>query len=111
MAGGMVQEWFLVVLLVVVAFLMMMTLDVGAGATTTSVPPLYVFGDSTVDTGNNNYINTTEDFRSNFPPYGQDFFGKPTGRFSNGRVIVDFIGELSHELSIEKELKHCYSCL
>lgn len=103
----MVQEW------VLVAFLMMAAVDVGVGATTTttSVPALYVFGDSTVDTGNNNYINTTEDFRSDFPPYGQDFFGKPTGRFSNGRVIVDFLGELLHELSVEKELKHCCSFL
>ncbi|BFI08491.1 hypothetical protein MPTK1_2g22360 [Marchantia polymorpha subsp. ruderalis] len=56
-------------------------------------PPLIVFGDSTVDTGNNNYINTTEDFLANFPPFGKDYFDKPTGRFSNGRVYVDFICE------------------
>lgn len=58
-----------------------------------SVPALYVFGDSTVDCGTNNYINTTQAFRGNFPPYGKDFFKNPTGRFSNGRVIVDFIVE------------------
>lgn len=52
---------------------------------------VFVFGDSIVDTGNNNNILTTA--KCNFPPYGRDFMGgKPTGRFSNGRVPSDFIG-------------------
>lgn len=62
--------------------------------TTTSakVPALIVFGDSSVDAGNNNYIPTIA--RSNFKPYGRDFYGsKPTGRFSNGRIPSDFISE------------------
>ncbi|KAK1275843.1 GDSL esterase/lipase [Acorus gramineus] len=51
---------------------------------------LLVFGDSSVDPGNNNRLSTT--FKSNFPPYGKDFFnGKATGRFSNGRLPTDFI--------------------
>ena len=51
----------------------------------------YVFGDSTVDPGNNNYIKTP--FRSNFPPYGRDFSNQvPTGRFTNGRLATDYIG-------------------
>ncbi|KAL4012108.1 hypothetical protein IC575_029191 [Cucumis melo] len=55
-----------------------------------SVSALLVFGDSTVDPGNNNFIPTI--FRSNFPPYGRDFpFHIPTGRFSNGRLSTDFI--------------------
>lgn len=55
------------------------------------VSGFYVFGDSTVDPGNNNYINTP--FRSNFPPYGRDFTNHvPTGRFSNGKLSTDFIG-------------------
>lgn len=54
-------------------------------------PPLIVFGDSTVDTGNNDYINTTLDFSANFHPYGQQSFGKPSGRFCNGQVFVDYI--------------------
>ncbi|XP_010266001.1 PREDICTED: GDSL esterase/lipase EXL3-like [Nelumbo nucifera] len=57
-----------------------------------SVPALLVFGDSYVDTGNNNYLATVA--KSNFPPYGEDFpGGKPTGRFSNGRVLSDLIAE------------------
>ncbi|GMH05485.1 hypothetical protein Nepgr_007325 [Nepenthes gracilis] len=51
---------------------------------------LFVFGDSTVDPGNNNYFHTLD--RSNFPPYGTDFPNHiPTGRFSNGRLATDFI--------------------
>ncbi|KAF3329504.1 GDSL esterase/lipase [Carex littledalei] len=56
------------------------------------VPAIIVFGDSTVDTGNNNYIRTV--FKSNFKPYGRDLQGgNATGRFSNGRLAVDFISE------------------
>ncbi|KAE9599522.1 hypothetical protein Lal_00039487 [Lupinus albus] len=56
------------------------------------VPSIIVFGDSSVDTGNNNFIPTMA--RSNFKPYGRDFFnGNPTGRFSNGRIPPDFISE------------------
>lgn len=56
------------------------------------IPAVIVFGDSSVDAGNNNYIPTIA--RSNFVPYGRDFAGgRPTGRFSNGRIPTDFISE------------------
>ncbi|KAK7333734.1 hypothetical protein VNO80_30511 [Phaseolus coccineus] len=56
------------------------------------VPAIIVFGDSSVDSGNNNFIPTMA--RSNFQPYGRDFFnGNPTGRFSNGRIPPDFVSE------------------
>ncbi|XP_040381079.1 GDSL esterase/lipase At4g26790-like [Oryza brachyantha] len=54
------------------------------------VPAVIVFGDSTVDTGNNNVIATA--LKSNFPPYGRDI-GAATGRFCNGRLPPDFISE------------------
>ncbi|KAI3737771.1 hypothetical protein L2E82_27783 [Cichorium intybus] len=54
---------------------------------------LFVFGDSFFDPGNNNYINTTTLDQSNFPPYGETYFRFPTGRFSDGRIIPDFILE------------------
>ncbi|KAI3773265.1 hypothetical protein L1987_47790 [Smallanthus sonchifolius] len=54
---------------------------------------LFVFGDSLVDSGNNNYINTTTDFQANFWPYGISYFNPPSGRFSDGRLIHDFIAE------------------
>ncbi|KAK3413604.1 hypothetical protein EUGRSUZ_I02153 [Eucalyptus grandis] len=56
---------------------------------------LFIFGDSINDAGTNNYINTTADFRANFPPYGNTFFHNPTGRFSDGRLIADFIAEFA----------------
>ncbi|KAK9089781.1 hypothetical protein Scep_028863 [Stephania cephalantha] len=62
------------------------------GESSAKVPAVIVFGDSTVDAGNNNGISTM--LKSNFMPYGRDFEGgKPTGRFSNGRVPGDFISE------------------
>ncbi|KAE8659683.1 GDSL esterase/lipase [Hibiscus syriacus] len=57
-----------------------------------NVTCVVVFGDSSVDPGNNNYIATP--MKGNFFPYGKDFFrGRPTGRFSNGRLATDFIAE------------------
>ncbi|CAN4094015.1 unnamed protein product [Withania somnifera] len=68
-----------------------------------SIPAVIVFGDSTVDTGNNNGLKTI--MKVNYPPYGKDFVGgKPTGRFSNGKVPPDLIVE---ELGI-KELLLAY---
>lgn len=56
------------------------------------VSSIIVFGDSTVDSGNNNHISTV--LKSNFRPYGRDFNGGlPTGRFSNGRIATDFISD------------------
>ncbi|KAK9285534.1 hypothetical protein L1049_024729 [Liquidambar formosana] len=56
------------------------------------VSAVIVFGDSSVDAGNNNRLSTIA--KSNFEPYGRDFAGgRPTGRFSNGRIPSDFISE------------------
>lgn len=50
----------------------------------------FVFGDSLVDSGNNNYLATTA--RADSPPYGIDYpTGRPTGRFSNGLNLPDVI--------------------
>ncbi|XP_075112314.1 GDSL esterase/lipase At5g45960 [Nicotiana tabacum] len=55
-----------------------------------SVSAVLVFGDSTVDSGNNNYISTIS--KCDFPPYGRDFLNHiPTGRFTNGRLVTDYI--------------------
>ncbi|KAG8648072.1 hypothetical protein MANES_09G145900v8 [Manihot esculenta] len=52
----------------------------------------FVFGDSLVDNGNNNYLATTA--RADSPPYGIDFpTHRPTGRFSNGLNIPDYISQ------------------
>ncbi|KAM5565191.1 GDSL esterase/lipase [Rosa sericea] len=65
-----------------------------------TVPAVFMFGDSIVDTGNNNNLTTI--IKSNFPPYGRDFpGGVPTGRFSNGKVASDFVVE---ELGVKEYL-------
>ncbi|PHT69841.1 GDSL esterase/lipase [Capsicum annuum] len=78
------------------------------------VSAIFIFGDSTADPGNNNYMKTP--FKSNFLPYGKDFLNHlPTGRFTNGMLANDFIARyvgvkeyvppyLDQSLSIE-ELK------
>ncbi|KAF5188863.1 GDSL esterase/lipase [Thalictrum thalictroides] len=74
--------------LIVLQFCFLLLLD----QTEAKVSAVIVFGDSSVDAGNNDYIHTIG--RSNFPPYGRDFYGgKPTGRFCNGRLSTDFISE------------------
>lgn len=56
------------------------------------VPAMFIFGDSLIDNGNNN--NLPSFAKANYYPYGIDFNGGPTGRFSNGYTIVDEIAEL-----------------
>lgn len=55
----------------------------------------FIFGDSLVDAGNNNYLPTLS--KANIPPNGIDFKasrGNPTGRYTNGRTIGDIVGKL-----------------
>ncbi|KAJ1400107.1 SGNH hydrolase superfamily [Sesbania bispinosa] len=56
------------------------------------VPAMFVFGDSLVDNGNNNHLASFA--KANYFPYGIDFIGGPTGRFTNGYTVVDEIAEL-----------------
>ncbi|XP_010040149.1 GDSL esterase/lipase 5-like [Eucalyptus grandis] len=47
---------------------------------------LFIFGDSLNNAGINNYINTVSS-------YGEIFFHCPTGSFTDGRLIADFIAK------------------
>ncbi|XP_059638885.1 GDSL esterase/lipase At5g08460-like [Cornus florida] len=61
-------------------------------AHSTSPPAIYVFGDSAVDAGNNNFLDI--EIKSNFAPYGIDYpGGVATGRFTNGLTFADFISQ------------------
>ncbi|KAK3030676.1 hypothetical protein RJ639_035880 [Escallonia herrerae] len=54
----------------------------------------FVFGDSLVDAGNNDFLFTLS--KADSPPYGIDFTpsgGQPTGRFTNGRTISDVVDQ------------------
>nr|GEX89334.1 hypothetical protein [Tanacetum cinerariifolium] len=62
--------------------------SVARGAT----PGLYVFGDSLVDVGNNNYLPLSL-AKADYRPNGVDYSSrKSTGRFSNGKNAADFLG-------------------
>uniref|UniRef100_A0A8R7UKK2 Uncharacterized protein n=1 Tax=Triticum urartu TaxID=4572 RepID=A0A8R7UKK2_TRIUA len=54
---------------------------------------IFSFGGSSSDTGNNLVVFPSS-ARADYvlrPPYGSTFFGRPTGRCSDGRLVVDFI--------------------
>ncbi|MCO5586405.1 hypothetical protein L7F22_040345 [Adiantum nelumboides] len=56
-------------------------------------PALFVFGNSLSDTGNGVLSGNALFTRASQSPYGQTFPGRPTGRFSDGRLLVDFLAE------------------
>ena len=90
-ASAMVERF---VLCLIIVLSMEVALSAAAGVFESKPPPaMYVFGDSTLDVGNNNYLPGTNVPRANRPYYGVDFpGGVPTGRFSNGYNTADFIG-------------------
>ncbi|KAL8460640.1 hypothetical protein ACS0TY_032233 [Phlomoides rotata] len=53
------------------------------------------FGDSLADTGNllQLYPPSNKPPYFSLPPYGETFFHHPTGRFSDGRIIIDFFAQ------------------
>lgn len=79
--------WFLLVLTL---FHLTRKNFVDAGPLCQQVPCYFVFGDSLADNGNNNNLKTQA--KVNYLPYGVDFPGGPTGRFTNGRNFADIIG-------------------
>ncbi|KAM7276247.1 hypothetical protein ACFE04_018113 [Oxalis oulophora] len=77
-----------VTLLLIVAAISMSSL-----AFSYNIHAIFTFGDSIFDAGNNHFINNCS-AQADFFPYGSSFFHHPTGRFTNGRTVVDFISEL-----------------
>ncbi|KAL9248959.1 GDSL esterase/lipase-like protein [Drosera capensis] len=51
-------------------------------------PAIFNFGDSNSDTGG-----FSAAFGQAAPPAGETFFGRPAGRYSDGRLIIDFIAQ------------------
>ncbi|GFZ18713.1 transmembrane CLPTM1 family protein [Actinidia rufa] len=61
-------------------------------ASSSQFTAMFCFGDSLIDNGNNNYLTSLA--KANYVPYGVDFYEGPSGRFSNGRTIIDYLGDL-----------------
>ncbi|XP_022731827.1 GDSL esterase/lipase At2g30310-like [Durio zibethinus] len=79
-----------VIVVVLVSMTFINTSSPGKPTTTPKFPAIIIFGDSTVDSGNNNYIGTL--FKANIPPYGENYPGHiPTGRFTDGKLVPDFV--------------------
>lgn len=57
-------------------------------------PPLFVFGDSLYDDGMTLY-NGVKGAGAEYWPYGETYFKKPSGRYSDGRLIPDFIAQFA----------------
>ncbi|CAO2191251.1 unnamed protein product [Urochloa humidicola] len=65
---------------------------VGAAPAAGCYPRVFSFGDSLADTGNYAFFYGNDSGQPALrPPYGETFFHRPTGRFCNGRIVLDFI--------------------
>lgn len=63
--------------------------NVVSNANPLSYEAFFNFGDSISDTGNAAFVYGP---MPNPIPYGSTYFKHPSGRMSNGRLIIDFIG-------------------
>jgi hypothetical protein len=59
---------------------------------------VFSFGDSLTDTGNAAILPATAGGPFSRAPYGETYFHHPSGRASDGRLIIDFIGSISHQI-------------
>ncbi|KAL8162242.1 hypothetical protein V2J09_013731 [Rumex salicifolius] len=64
-----------------------------ADGLTRKLDVIYQFGDSISDTGNFIRMNITSMSACSSLPYGKTYFGLPTGRCSDGLLMVDFIAK------------------
>lgn len=63
-----------------------------ASAVDFHVPAVFNFGDSNSDTGDLIAAGIGDPL---LPPNGQTYFSRPAGRFSDGRLIIDFLSNFS----------------
>ncbi|CAL1385561.1 unnamed protein product [Linum trigynum] len=83
---------FLPILLSAVVLLFPTTISAAAGSD--CFTSIISFGDSIADTGNLCDLSPPQHLpHMCFPPYGNTFFHRPTGRSCDGRLIIDFIAE------------------
>lgn len=59
------------------------------GALDFEFPAVFNFGDSNSDTGG--LVSGLG--KQLYPPNGEDYFGRPVGRYCDGRLIIDFLSK------------------
>ena len=90
----MMADYDRVVGVAVLMLFLQLSISVDLVGASPQVSAMFVFGDSIVDTGNNNFLNSIA--KANYWPYGCDSPSKfPTGRFCNGQTVVDFLGNIN----------------
>ena len=67
--------------------------DVPPASTTWCPGTLFMFGDSLSDTGNLQLSDPSNPATSLGDPYGVSYFKHPAGRYSDGRLVIDFLAE------------------
>jgi phospholipase/lecithinase/hemolysin len=64
----------------------------GGGGGGQNYTSMFSFGDSLTDTGNLLVSSPLSNHIVGRYPYGMTYFHRPTGRCSDGRLVVDFLG-------------------
>ena len=82
------MKYFYIQTLVLILHIILSSAQEGPNASPVSA--IFAFGDSVIDSGNNNFLSSLA--KSNYWPYGVDFIQGPTGRFCNGNTVIDLLG-------------------
>ncbi|KAF2282847.1 hypothetical protein GH714_043183 [Hevea brasiliensis] len=70
-------------------------LEENNGGVDDKIQGMFVFGSSLVDNGNNNFLPNSM-AKASYLPYGIDFPFGPSGRFTNGKNVIDLLGDQLH---------------
>lgn len=91
---GSPSKFIIIIIIVIFNFFVSSTITTTASNPSGPFQNIYAFGDSYTDTGNTNSSTPPAFFKhvSNLP-YGQTFFHRPTNRFSDGRLVIDFVAQ------------------
>lgn len=88
-----------ITLITITTIFILSSLLCSASSATTKLKPspfkrIYAFGDSFTDTGNTRSVTGPSGFgHVSNPPYGSTFFHRPTNRYSDGRLVIDFVAQ------------------
>ncbi|KAG6421294.1 hypothetical protein SASPL_117844 [Salvia splendens] len=79
---------------VTLIFILLLSYSHASSSSPSPFKRIYAFGDSYTDTGNTKTSTGPTAFNhvSN-PPYGVTFFHHPTSRYSDGRIVLDFVAQ------------------